>query len=535
MTHAGSGLNLRVMVRLRLPLALFLGSLLLRLVWLAVSPYALYPDAAYYDAGARALAAGELEVPFLWSWIETGFVIPERLTLPMTAFIHWGPLASIIGVPFVWLFGALPFAPALPHLLAGALLAPVTYLLALRLGATRPLDAGLLALVGGLYGPLLSQPDNYALYALLATAALVVTISARGGQTRRWFAAGLLAGLAWLSRTDGLILAGSIGLLALAEPGLRSKGRAALGVILGFTLLTLPWLIRQIVTFGSPIPSGSSGALWIRSYNEQFTADGPFTIGHLFADGLLPVLSSRLEAAGFFLFMVVLFLLTVSLLPGLISGMIARRRDRRLAPFAVYAIAYALWSILFAASHLKGGNLMHGLLALGPIAWVISSEGLYTLLQALQRRGLLRSGADRRIGRFVLALVLLIGLFGPLRGTFAVWRVEEQLAQEITLKLSDAGLDQAIIMSVRPTALWRVGGAGNVMLPLGSTDAVIRALRATAAGVLILDPAYRQDLIDLWGGPERPDWLGTPIELVFRGEESPRTLLIVPVIGTPSN
>jgi hypothetical protein len=305
-------------------------------------------------------------------------------------------------------------------------------------------------------------------------------------------------------------------------------------VILGFTLLTLPWLIRQIVTFGSPIPSGSSGALWIRSYNEQFTADGPFTIGHLFADGLLPVLSSRLEAAGFFLFMVVLFLLTVSLLPGLISGMIARRRDRRLAPFAVYAIAYALWSILFAASHLKGGNLMHGLLALGPIAWVISSEGLYTLLQTLQRRGLLRSGADRRIGRFVLALVLLIGLFGPLRGTFAVWRVEEQLAQEITLKLSDAGLDQAIIMSVRPTALWRVGGAGNVMLPLGSTDAVIRALRATAAGVLILDPAYRKDLIDLWGGPERPDWLGTPIELVFRGEESPRTLLIVPVIGTPS-
>ena len=177
---------------------------------------------------------------------------------------------------------------------------------------------------------------------------------------------------------------------------------------------------------------------------------------------------------------------------------------------------------------------MHGMLALGPIAWVLSSEGLYTLLQSLQRRGLLRSGADRRIGRFVLALVLLIGLVGPLRGTFAVWHVEEQLAQEITLQLSDAGLDQEIIMSVRPTALWRVGGAGNVMLPLGSTDAVIRALRATAAGVLILDPAYRKDLIDLWGGPERPDWLGTPIELVFRGEESPRTLLIIPVIGTPS-
>ena len=523
------------MARVRIPLALFLGSLLLRLVWLAVSPYALYPDAAYYDVGARSLASGHLEVPFLWSWIETGFVIPEQLTLPMTSFAHWGPLASIVGVPFVWLFGALPFAPALPHLLAGALLAPVTYLLALKLGAYRPLDAGLLALVGGLYGPLLSQPDNYALYALLATAALVVTISARGGRLRRWSLAGLLAGLAWLSRTDGLILAGAIGLLALAEPGLRRKGRAALAVILGFALPTLPWVARQIVTFGSAIPSGSSGALWIRSYNEQFTADGPFTIGHLFADGLLPVLSSRLEAAGFFLFMVVLFLLTASLLPGLISGVIARRHDRRLAPFAVYTIAYALWSILFAAPHLKGGNLLHGLLALGPIAWVISSEGLYTLLQTLQRRGLLRMGAERRVGRVVLALVLIVGLVGPLRGTFGVWRLEEQMANELSAEIHRAGLDGKITMSVRPVPIWRVGGAGSVMLPLGSTDAVIRALRATATGVLILDPAYRKDLIDLWGGPGRPDWLGTPIELVFRGEESPRTLLIIPVIGTPSN
>jgi hypothetical protein len=518
----------------RAPVALFLVSLALRLVWLPLAPFAFYPDAAYYEAAARSIAAGRLEVPFLWSWIETGFVIPETLHLPLPAFPHWGPLASLVGAPFVALFGALPFASAIPHLLASAALAPLTYLLARRLGVRHPLWAGVLAAGGGLYGPLLSQPDNYALYALLAIGALWTAGAARGAGWRRWGLAGLLAGFAWLSRTDGLILAGSIGLLALAERGLREKAGAACAVIAGFALPALPWIVRQVATFGSAIPSGSSGAIWIRTYNEQFTADGAFSPGHLFADGLMPVIESRIAAIGDFLSIGLVALFLFPFIPALLASIWQRRRERRLAPFAVYAIAYAAWSILFAAPHLPGGNLMHGLVALAPIAWLLATDGVAPLLAALERRGLLRPGADRRMLAVLVPLIVIAGFSSSLLLKVPVWREQERLATETRELLEANGYGRSTVMSTSPAPLWRAGIERTVFLPLGPERVVERAIRATGAGVVVLDPAYQGELAERWAADDRPAWLGEPIELPFdeRGEP-PRTLLIFPVLATP--
>jgi hypothetical protein len=406
--------------------------------------------------------------------------------------------------------------------------------MALRLGAARPLPAAILAAIGGLYGPLLSQPDNFALYALLATLALLAAGRARGGGIRGWLLAGLIAGFAWLSRTDGLILAGSVGLLALAEPGLRARLAASAAVIAGFALPALPWIARQVATFGSAVPSGSSGAIWIRDYNEQFTADGAFTIGHLFEKGLLPVLGSRLEASWVFLSTGAIWLLAISFLPGLIVAIWTRRSDRRLAPFAIYAIAYALWSILFAAPHLPGGNLLHGLLALGPISWILATEGMPRLLTALEARRLVRPGADRRIGRVLLPLVIGISILSPLRATIPAWEGYERLGDETSAALRDAGLADRVIMTTAPAPLWRSGGHRAVLLPLSPVATVERAIVAAGVGALVLDPAYRPDLIERWGDEDRPGWLGEPIELRFEGDGNPRTLLIIPVVAPPT-
>lgn len=522
-------------VRLDRPLLLlFLVGLALRLIWLPIAPYAVYPDPAYYDAAARSMAAGRIEVPFIWSWVEAGFVVPDRLELPYPAFRHWGPLASLVGVPFVWLFGSLEFATALPHILAGSLLGPATYLLARRLGSPRPLLIGLFGAVGAAYGPLLSQPDNYALYALLATGALVAADRARGAGPRRWLLAGLLAGLAWLSRTDGLILAGAIGLIALAERGLVAKLTAAIAVCAGFALPALPWMARQLTTFGSPIPSGSSGAIWIRDYNEQFAADGPFSPAHLLADGLWPILLSRAEALGYFLSTATIGLLITILLPGLFAGLWARRRDGRLLPFGVYAFAYAIWSVVFVAPHLQGGNLMHGLLALGPVAWILSIEGTERLFGALERRSLLRAGAARRLTNVIVPLLAAIGLLVPASAMLPVWEAYGKTGAIVAEELRSAGLDARPVISTSPIPLWRAGIERAIALPLSPAETVERVIRASGAGSLVLDPSHQPELIASWGGPTRPDWLGVPVEIGVVNEKGvERTLLLVPILSPP--
>lgn len=515
-------------------LLLFFGGLALRLAWLPVAPYALYSDAAYYEVAARSIAGGSMEVPFLWSWIETGFLIPPTLALPIPAFAHWGPLASLIGAPFALLLGDFEYAVAIPFLLLGASIGPLTLLVARRLGFAHPFVAGILGAVCGLYGPFLSQPDNFALYAVIANAALLAVGAARGGPTRRWVFVGLLAGLAWLSRTDGLILAGAAGLVALGEPGLRAKVRASGALIAGFALLAVPWMARQIATFGSPIPSGSSGAIWIRRYNEQFTADGPFSIGHLFADGIGPVLETRVEGLLFFSWNWALALWLVPLLPLLFVSLRARWRDRALFPFLLYAVAYALWSILFAAVHMPGGNLLHGLLALGPISWALTIDGGARAIAALERRGLLRDGADRRLAKSALPIVLLIAALSPLRFTLPIWETQERIAREIGVAATERGFAETIVMSAHPVSLWRVSGISTVMLPFGSPETVARAIRSSGARLIVVDPAYLAPLSNAWKGEGRPDWLAEPVDLIVEEDGTSRTIELFEVLRPPN-
>ena len=121
-------------------------------------------------------------------------------------------------------------------------------------------------------------------------------VTARGlkGDSRSFILAGFLAGLATLARNDGILLAGSIGLVWFADRlrawrarrGRRSWTRAderspiplyaAVGAFALFMLVMGPWWLRQLAVFGSISPTSSTGvALWIRDISEwnSITAD----------------------------------------------------------------------------------------------------------------------------------------------------------------------------------------------------------------------------------------------------------------------
>ena len=126
---------------MRIPVGLFLLALLVRAVLVALYPDPAYPDSYYYVDVARAIAAGHgLSVDFVWIFAEVGNRLPDPAVLPIPSNAHWLPLASFLQAPFVSLLGPTAVASALPGVLIGALVAPLTWVIARDAGA-RPIVA----------------------------------------------------------------------------------------------------------------------------------------------------------------------------------------------------------------------------------------------------------------------------------------------------------------------------------------------------------------------------------------------------------
>src|SRR5262245_37163063 len=200
----GSGL-------VRIPALLFLLALVVRGVLVALYPDPAYPDSYYYVDVARAIAAGNgLNVDFVWIFAEVGNRLPDPAVLPIPSNAHWLPLASFIQAPFVSLLGATAVANALPGILIGSLVAPLTFFIARDAGARPPVcvAAGVLSAIPGAATAFLAQPENFAILHPLVAATLWLTARGLKGDGRSFALAGLLAGFATLARNDGILIAG---------------------------------------------------------------------------------------------------------------------------------------------------------------------------------------------------------------------------------------------------------------------------------------------------------------------------------------
>src|SRR5207249_393953 len=154
----------------RLPVALYLVALLVRLAFLVLFPDPAYPDSYYYADVARAVQGGHgFNVDFIWIFAEVGGRLPADPHLPIPSNAHWMPLASVV-----------PFA------IVGALSAPLTWLIAREAGA-RPIvqvTAGVLAASPAASAVFYSQPDNFGLYQPLVAGALWLTARGLKGDAR---------------------------------------------------------------------------------------------------------------------------------------------------------------------------------------------------------------------------------------------------------------------------------------------------------------------------------------------------------------
>ena len=520
---------------MRTPLLLYALALAVRAALVALFPDPAYPDSYYYVDVARSIAAGNgLNVDFVWIFAEVGNHLPDPAVLPIPSNAHWLPLASFLQAPFVSILGPTAVANALPGVLIGSLAAPLTWLIARDAGA-RPIvgaAAGVISAIPGAATAFMAQPENFAILHPLVAATLWLTARGLKGDGRSFAVAGLLAGLATLARNDGILLAGAIGLVWLADrvrAWRAHRGRRAwshvddrepISVLAGvaalafFLIVMGPWWARQLLVFGSISPTSSSGAaLWIRTISEWNSITADPSPAHFFAQGLGPILSSRVEgfvdALGNFAVMIA----SIVLLPFLLIGALARRGMRDFQPWFVYAFVAFAGATLLYPLHVPGGAFIHTAIGLAPHAAILSMEGVLIFVTWIAGRR--RHWDTGPAGSFfvwgIVALVIATAaVFTP--SVHASWDASRQPRMALATELDQLGVlrtDRLLSIDAAGMKYWT--GRPGVVTPDDPIEVIESVAKAYDTRWLVVE---RNDAARALGpvlAGTRPPWIGPPV------------------------
>ncbi len=408
---------------------------------------------AFYSTTAENIVTGRgLEVDVLWSYQ------PSFPSATHPSHERWMPMTTgLVAAAFQihrTLSGTLDTSlriAQVPGLILGALLAPLTYLVGRRSlpGGTRTpsnsrpgsrwvsLSAALLVALNATLCYQSASVDSSAPFVLLSAWALTLAVrepSDQGG----YLAAGMLVALAYLTYAGGLLLLVAIPLAwyllpspqrPLAElpdnpaaelvwrhwPRDRSREdeqQRALGPRLvnvldlgvAFALVVSPWLLRNYLVFGTPVPSPMLSQAWLTDLVDNFNYWSPPTWQTWLAQSWSVLLDQRVQALrhnGQVLLQST-FAWGLLALPGL---WLLRRKWSFFTPLVYGLLLFLGLALVFPVSSMSGA-FYHSLGAVMPF---LALAAIYSLQRASQSLGRHRKLASSISAAVVIALLVLTG------------------------------------------------------------------------------------------------------------------------------
>jgi 4-amino-4-deoxy-L-arabinose transferase-like glycosyltransferase len=471
--------------------------------------YPPYTDPAYYLVVAERLAHGQgFTTPVLWSFLEVGGRLPPDALLPVPANGHWMPLTSIVAAGGIWaLEGVLGAwrAAQVPFVLLSAALVPGTYLVSRELWPSRStaLAAAVLVLLAGPFLVYYPQVNNIALFGVLGAGAAWSAIRAVRAERAGWWlvASGALAGLATLTRVDGLLL--------LIPPAVawwirRERVSVAWLALAGaaFAALLAPWMMRNLAVFGAAFPSAGGHTLWITSYNQQFSIAADPTLGSYLSWGPAGIIGSKLATWGELIGRVAVLLGGLFILP-FGWGLWAERRRPDLAPFVAYfAVVFLVMGLVF-TFHAPKGAFYHSAAAWLPFAIPLSVASLPRLATAIGRWWpFLRRPQTHRF-LLVAGMVGAVALSGI--GSAAIliqWSAAHNRLEEAARFLREAASPGDRVMAYDPSALHDLVPLEGVAPPFDPFEVVGAVVDAYDVRwvVVTLGAGETRDPLGLWDG-----------------------------------
>jgi hypothetical protein len=454
-----------------------------------------YTDAYYYFNAAERLATGRgLTDDAIFTYLG----LPAEGGLPMPSHLYWMPLTSLVA--------------ALPMLIAPTLdAAQITFVppyVALALiaawvggyvGGTRRAAwlAGLAMTFSGFFVPYWVTTDNFTLYGLSGSLALLLMGIGRSRGQGRWFAAsGACIGLAHLARNDGLLLLPILLIVAL-WPGERAltwrRGLAGAGAgVLLYALVMLPWFLRNLSLAGAILPVGGVQTAWMREYNDLFNYPPTISLQAFLAWGVPNILGSRWDALLINTQTLIAVEGLIVLTPFMLLALWARRHNPLLTGFWMYALAlHAVMTLVFPFPGARGG-LFHSAAALMPFWAALGVVGLLDALTwAAKRRRWPRAQA---VNVFSAALLVWLVAFSltMLVSRAAAWNRAGEYYQNFPVDSTET------VMLNDPAAYHYFTGGRAVVLPNTPPTRLHTIFARFGVTVLVLDENVPTPLRDLW-------------------------------------
>ncbi len=492
-------------------LKLLILGLVVRLSVAGLSTQAGYMDTAFYTAGAVNIAqGGGLSHPFIWNYLNQPF------GLPTPGFLYWMPLPSLLAAPAAALFPGSFFAVQVPFAILSALLPLVAYRLAWQATQQRGLAwaAGLLTLFSGLFFPYWTLPETFAPFALLGSVALWLAGGWKGedGDWSRWLFAGVLVGLAHLTRADGILLLPIVALAPLLvvlvsgdTPGIAGIPlRQWLFILLGYLLVMAPWFARNTAVFGTPLSTAGTKTMWLTKYDDLFCYDCELSPSAYVAWGWGNILRSKLWALWINFQRFLAEDCLVFLLPFVVVGLYRLRRRVEFLLASVYLVTiYVAHSLIFTFPGWRGG-FFHASAAVLPFVYAAGIEGLDAAVRwAAGRRRAWRYRQARTV--FVAgAVVTAAALSGYMAWErMPAWNSADAFYEDVDRWLTDEGAPDVGVMVGNPPAFWLRTNRPAIVIPNGGVETLLEAGNRYGIRYVLLEKDHPAELGALHSGEER--------------------------------
>ncbi len=506
---------------LKLYLALFGVTLALHLFVALFLQQPGYIDAYYYyDVAANFHAGRGLTTMSLWNY-QLDSQSLDNIQTARPAFGYWLPLATMLIIGSFAIFGTSFLAAQLPFILLAALLPPLAFWLGrLAFGVAQRRYSWTMALAmvfPGRYFVYLNSPDNFAPFAVILLLGLIC-IYLGMWQQKGWaiIAAGILSGLAYLSRSDGVLLLATL-LICFGwrrwqlrrDPQTSRPGWLNLGVALLAAFLSVaPWLWRNLNVFGTLLPTGSTKVLFLRNYQELFSYGLPLDFSYYVNQtlpasdwGSWPLLGTKFTALwldvvilaieGLFLFgplfLVGLFLLRKRAVPN------------SYRPFGVYLGLFYVVMVLVFTLVGEHGTVFHsagGLLPFQAGAAVAAIDAL-TNFYGVRRRQINLS----RLRNGLLGLCLIINSVLTLYVGYSEgrgWDDAYNYSRQVGQWFLQHKLDSDVIMVGEPLSFRYANGLTAIPLASDGVEANLAAARRYGAKWLELGQVHYSSLDKLY-------------------------------------
>ena len=467
-----------------------------------------YMDAAYYLVGGQRLVQGYgFADPYVWHYLD------QPTALPHPSHRYWMPLPSILAALSQAVFGVNYRAAQIPFVFLSAVLPVLAYLIASRISGIRrhAWIAALLTIFSPFYLPYWGVPESFAPFAVFGALALYWA----SAETKwKWLAAGACAGLAHLSRADGVLLV--LPLLLVQIRLHDSDGRRRIFIprplslvliAIGYLGVMAPWFVRNLSVIGAPLSTAGSQAIWLCNYDELFAYGKTFDLAHLL--GCNNLIGARMNgvASGAVHWLAEAGM--IFLAPLIVIGLWLERRARVLRAAMWYALLlFAAMTLVFTFAGDRGG-LFHSTGALLSFFYAAAPSGLDGAIGwvAARRRNWNAATARRVFSIAIVAYAIGLSFFiyrGRVSGpdwSDPIWNKSDRVYAAIGQWVRERGELNPIVMVNNPPGFTYQTGLPSIVVPYGDEVDLLRAADQFGATWLVLDANRPEPLAGLYAAP----------------------------------